>query len=391
MNKKLLNLQLFAAEENLITSSDIEPAISIDFTSRLNSNITELQNLLGVTDMTPMSSGTVIKMYKMVQVNTPEQVGEGETIKLTKFERKAVKQIELTLKKYRKSTTAEAIQKFGRSRAINDSDALLVSGIQKEIKGSFYDSLKNATGSATGSNLQSTLAAVWGAIKQQYKDTDATPIYFVSTADVADYLGNAQINLQTAFGFTYIENFLGLGTVVITPELDAGEVYGTAKENINGAYVPATSGDVAQTFGLTGDATGLVGMTHQIKGDNATVETIAFSGVVFYPEITDGIIKGTIDTTPTLDTLTVTSAAGSTSGTTKITVSPELGQGHIYKYKTDASAAPTVTYGQNVRNWTAWDGKSDIEATTGHHITVVECDSTYKALASGNDDVTSMA
>lgn len=390
MNRKLLNLQLFA-EENLITSSDIEPAISIDFTSRLNSNITELQTLLGVTDMTPMSSGTVIKMYKMVQVNTPEQVGEGETIKLTKFERKAVKQIELTLKKYRKSTTAEAIQKFGRSRAINDSDALLVSGIQKEIKGSFYDSLKNATGSATGSNLQSTLAAVWGAIKQQYKDTDATPIYFVSTADVADYLGNAQINLQTAFGFTYIENFLGLGTVVITPELDAGEVYGTAKENINGAYVPATSGDVAQTFGLTGDATGLVGMTHQIKGDNATVETIAFSGVVFYPEITDGIIKGTIDTTPTLDTLTVTSAAGSTSGTTKITVTPELAQGHIYKYKTDASAAPTVTYGQNVRNWAAWDGKSDIEATTGHHITVVECDSTYKALASGNDDVTSMA
>ncbi|MFQ6792911.1 MAG: hypothetical protein ACLRT4_09025 [Thomasclavelia sp.] len=390
MNRKLLNLQLFA-EENLITSSDIEPAISIDFTSRLNSNITELQTLLGVTDMTPMSSGTVIKMYKMVQVNTPEQVGEGETIKLTKFERKAVKQIELTLKKYRKSTTAEAIQKFGRSRAINDSDALLVSGIQKEIKGSFYDSLKNATGSATGSNLQSTLAAVWGAIKQQYKDTDATPIYFVSTADVADYLGNAQINLQTAFGFTYIENFLGLGTVVITPELDAGEVYGTAKENINGAYVPATSGDVAQTFGLTGDATGLVGMTHQIKGDNATVETIAFSGVVFYPEITDGIIKGTIDTTPTLDTLTVTSAAGSTSGTTKITVTPELAQGHIYKYKIDASAAPTVTYGQNVRNWTAWDGKSDIKATTGHHITVVECDSTYKALASGTDEVTSMA
>ena len=390
MNRKLLNLQLFA-EENLITSSDIEPAISIDFTSRLNSNITELQTLLGVTDMTPMSSGTVIKMYKMVQVNTPEQVGEGETIKLTKFERKAVKQIELTLKKYRKSTTAEAIQNFGRSRAINDSDALLVSGIQKEIKGSFYDSLKNATGSATGSNLQSTLAAVWGAIKQQYKDTDATPIYFVSTADVADYLGNAQINLQTAFGFTYIENFLGLGTVVITPELDAGEVYGTAKENINGAYVPATSGDVAQTFGLTGDATGLVGMTHQIKGDNATVETIAFSGVVFYPEITDGIIKGTIDTTPTLDTLTVTSAAGSTSGTTKITVTPELAQGHIYKYKIDASAAPTVTYGQNVRNWTAWDGKSDIKATTGHHITVVECDSTYKALASGTDEVTSMA
>lgn len=390
MNKYLLNLQLFT-EDNLITSNDIEPAISIDFTSRLTSNITELQQLLGVTDMTPMASGTTIKVYKMVQVNTPEQVAEGETIKLTKFQRKLAKQIDLKLNKYRKSTTAENIQKVGRQRAINESDTLLVSGIQKEIKGKFYDFLRLATGSATGSNLQSTLAAVWGAIQQQYKDTDATPIYFVSTADIAEYLSGAQISLQTAFGFTYVENFLGLGTVVITPELSAGELYGTARENINGAYVPATSGDVAQTFGLTGDTTGLVGMTHQIKGDNATVETIAFSGVVFYPELTDGIIKGTIDDTPTLDTLTVTSAAGSTTGKTKITVSPELGQGHIYKYKTDASSAPTVTYGQNVRNWTAWDGESDIEATTGHHITIVECDSAYKALASGTDEVTSMA
>lgn len=390
MNKFLLNLQLFA-EDNLITSNDIEPAISIDFTSRLTSNITELQQLLGVTDMQPMSAGTSIKIYKTEQVNTPEQVGEGETIKLTKIDRKQVDTIELKLEKYRKSTTAEAIQKTGRQRAINDSDTKLVSGIQKDIKRKFYTALRLATGSATGSTLQSTLAAVWGEIQQQYTDMDATPIYFVSSTDVADYLGEAQVTLQTTFGFSYIENFLGLGTVVITPELDPGEVYGTARENINGAYVPATSGDVAQTFGLTGDATGLVGMTHQIKGDNATVETICFSGVVFYPELTDGIIKGTIDDTPTLDTLTVTSAAGSTSGTTKVTVSPELGQGHIYKYKTDASSAPTVTYGQNVRNWTAWDGESDIEATTGHHITIVECDSAYKALASGTDEVTSMA
>ena len=44
---------------------------------------------------------------------------------------------------------------------------------------------------------------------------------------------------------------------------------------------------------------------------------------------------------------------------------------------------------QNVRNWNAWDGKSDITATTGHKITIVECDSAYKALKSGTADVTS--
>ena len=386
---KLWNLQLFAEEDDVIKSSDLEPAISIDFTSRLNANISELQNLLGVTEMTPMTTGTIIKLYKMVQTETPDQVDEGETIGLTKFERKLAKQVELKLNKYRKSTTAEAIQRSGRALAVNKTDEKLLSGVQKDIKKSFYGLLKEATGSATGTNLQNTLSAVWGAIKRFYVDEDATPIYFVSSDDVADYLGNAQITLQTAFGISYIEDFLGLGTLVVTPELDAGEVYGTAKENINGAYVPASSGDVAQTFGLTADATGLIGMTHLIKGDNATLETLAFSGVIFFPELTDGVIKGTIDHTPVLDTLTVKSVAGSKTGDTKITVTQELEKGHNYKYKTDPTTAPEVKYMQNVRNWNAWDGKSDITATTGHKITIVECDSAYKALKSGTADVTS--
>lgn len=386
---KLFNLQLFAEEDDVIKSSDLEPAISIDFTSRLNANISELQNLLGVTEMTPMATGTIIKLYKMVQTETPDQVGEGETIGLTKFERKLAKPVELKLNKYRKSTTAEAIQRSGRALAVNKTDEKLLSGVQKDIKKSFYGLLKEATGSATGTNLQNTLSAVWGAIKRFYVDEDATPIYFVSSDDVAEYLGNAQITLQTAFGISYIEDFLGLGTLVVTPELDAGEVYGTAKENINGAYVPASSGDVAQTFGLTADATGLIGMTHLIKGDNATLETLAFSGVIFFPELTDGVIKGTIDHTPVLDTLTVNSVAGSETGNTKITVTQELEKGHNYKYKTDPTTAPEVKYMQNVRNWNAWDGKSDITATTGHKITIVECDSAYKALKSGTADVTS--
>src|SRR5699024_9897267 len=133
-------------------------------------------------------------------------------------------------------------------------------------------------------------------------------------------------------------------------------------------------------------ATGLIGMTHLIKGDNATLETLAFSGVIFFPELTDGVIKGTIDHTPVLDTLTVNSVAGSKTGDTTIRVTQELEKEHNYKYKTDTTTAPDVKYMQNVRNWNAWDGKSDIPATTGHKITIVECDSAYKALKSGTAD-----
>lgn len=298
MNKmKKFNLQLFAVPENETVTSDLEPAISVDFTTRLNSNITELQNLLGIVDLEPMSAGTLIKVYKMEQVNTPEQVAEGEFIPLTKINRTLAKTIELKLNKYRKQTTAESIQKVGRNMAINQTDEKLVSGIRKDIKKNFYDILLTGTGSAAGTTLQASLAAGWGKVKKFYEDEDATPIFFVSSDDVADYLGSAQITMQNAFGWTYIENFLGLGTAIVTPSLAKGKTIATAKENLRGAYVPAGSGDLAQSFNLTADTTGLVGMTHQIAADNASITTLIMSGVVFYAELLDGVVISTI--TPT--------------------------------------------------------------------------------------------
>lgn len=128
------NLQRFAAPTNTIVTTDLEPAISIDFASRLASNITELQQVLGITEMIPMANGTSIKIYKMTQESTPAQVAEGETINLTKINQKVAKTIDLTLKKFRKATTAEAIQRSGRSLAVNKTDEKLLSGIQGGIK-----------------------------------------------------------------------------------------------------------------------------------------------------------------------------------------------------------------------------------------------------------------
>lgn len=92
----------------------------------------------------------------------------------------------------------------------------------------------------------------------------------------------------------------------------------------------------------------------------------------------------------TLGTLTVTSAAGTASGTTKLTVSPAKASGNSYKVKVGASAA-NVTAGQNVQTWTAWDGTADVTAATGQIVTVVECDSAYKAKSAGSATVTAKA
>lgn len=88
-----------------------------------------------------------------------------------------------------------------------------------------------------------------------------------------------------------------------------------------------------------------------------------------------------------LDVLTVTSVVGTNSGDTKITVEPSKAEGNSYKYKVDDSET-SVTYGQNVKTWTAWDGTTDITAATGKTITIVECNSAYKALKAGSTTVT---
>ena len=295
MNKKeFMRLQLFAgAATNTIVAADLEPAISIDFTSRINHNIDELRQLLGVSELIPMAAGTDIKIYEMTKENTPAQVAEGVTIPLTEIKRKLKTTISITLDKYRKNTTAEAIQKVGRNMAVNQTDEKLISEIQKDVKKAFYTALATGTGTATGTSLQITLANLWAKLQTRYEDMDVSPIFFINPQDVADYLGTAQLTMQTAFGFTYIENFLGLGTAVISPQVEAKSIYATAKENLNGAYVPV-SGDVAQTFSLTYDTTGTIGMTHQMKSDNATIDTLIISCVKFFPEYADGVFKGTI-------------------------------------------------------------------------------------------------
>ena len=291
--KKYFDIQLFA-EENMTAKADLEPGISIDFVSRITSNIAELQKVLGITEMEPMAAGTSIKIWKMEQVNTPEQVGEGETIGLTKVKRTLARTIELVLNKYRRNTPAEAIQKVGRDMAINRCDEKLVSGIQKEIKQDFFDVLLEGTGTAAGTGLQATLANAWGVLNVFHEDEGVTPVHFLSPLDVAEYLGNAQITMQTAFGLSYVEDFLGLGTVIVSPRVTKGKTISTAKENLHGAFIPANSGDVAKSFGLTSDKTGLIGMKHSADDTNATINTLAMSGVVFYPERLDGVIVGTI-------------------------------------------------------------------------------------------------
>lgn len=290
------NVQHFAAETNITKTTDLEPAISVDFTSRIATTLKALQEVLGITAMQPMAEGTQIKIYKYSKTNSPAQVAEGEKINLTKIERKLVATKELTIKKYRREATAEAIQRSGKAVAINGCDAKLVNELQKDIKADFFTMVTGTTGVTTataGATLQAACANAWASLNDKFEDEDVNAVYFINPVDLAGYLGKAEITMQTSFGLSYISNFLGLGTVIVSPKVTAGTIFATAKENLNGAYVP-TSGALGEVFGLTTDETGMVGMVHTPKTETASIETLLLASVLFYPERADGIVKAAI-------------------------------------------------------------------------------------------------
>lgn len=92
-----------------------------------------------------------------------------------------------------------------------------------------------------------------------------------------------------------------------------------------------------------------------------------------------------------LDSVTVTSEAGTQTGDTAITADPEpdTESGEYFAYKI-GDAAQSVTYGMPVvTGWTAWNGTSEITAASGKVITVVIANAENRAIASGYATVVS--
>ena len=366
--KFVRKLQRHSAPEHTIVTTDVAPAISVDHNQRLVEGIQTLQEILGVTEMQEMPAGTQIKLYKVTQVNTPSQVGEGEDIPLTEIKRELASTIELSLKKYRKATTAEAIQKSGRDVALNMTDEKLLKSVQKDIKSAFFSAVQPVSGTTAadaGSTTQEALANIWAKAAVKFEDEDVEMIYFIHPNDVASYLASAAISVQNKFGFKYVEDFLGLGSAFITPSVTENAPFGVPKENLNGAFAPI-GGDVAAEFGLTSDATGLVGTTHSANKTNASIETLIMSNVVFYVEDLSAIIKGAVNFNQPSVTIDTTLTEGDISDISSIYgVTMNEVQSDVVAHK--KSITGTSKYLESVNTF---------DMSLGHHFLILHITST---------------
>lgn len=392
-NIEKLGLQVFAAPDNMTGKSQIQVrAREIDFVTSFGKNMQALLDVMGITRMIKKENGSVLKIKKASGTLQDGDVAEGEEIPMSQYKVEEETFDTIKIKKYRKGVSIEAIAERGYEAAVEMTDEEFKSDLQNVVLDKFYTQLKMGSLVGHETTWQMAFAMAIGKVKNKFetmKRTATGVAVWVNTLDVYKYIGAADITLQTAFGMQYIKNFLGADIVFVSSQIPENTVIATPLNNLIAYYVdPADSEFVKAGLEYTTDSTtGFIGFHVQGNYEHAISDMFAIMGVRLFAEYMDAIAfiaVGSSDT-QTLGELTVKSVAGTESGKTQLTVEPQLASiTNVLKYKTNASAATSVTYGMDVKTWTKWDGVSEIPVTSGYHITVVECDQNYKAIRSGD-------
>lgn len=338
---------------NIIKSTDIDGALSVEFIRNFKGDYDRLAEILGIFGVTTRAAGTALYQYvvsgtlnnsvyaatsdvavvegktyytrsgsegayvytKVADPKTAsiatyyEQVEssgtdyvEGEEVALSKYTVSKTSIGDLSPVPYRKMTTAKAILQDGYDAAVLKTDKKMVSQIRAQLIAQFFAFLANGTGApadgVTINTLQKALAyadaALENALETNGDETDGAFVHFINRDDAADYLANANITTQTLFGMTYIENFLGVQNVFLTNKITKGDVFATPAENIHAYGIDfgelADGGLIYQV-----ESNGLIGVAHKGAYDYASAETDVMTGLQLVPEVLDYIVKATIN------------------------------------------------------------------------------------------------
>ena len=292
-----------AAKTNLTMTADMQVAArEIDFVTRFGRNWDHLREILGIMRPIRKAPGTKLKSKKATVVLQSGTVGEGEDIPYSKATVEEVDYADLTIEKYAKAVSIEAIKDHGYDVAVAMTDDEFLYELQNEVTERFYAYLNTGSLTSTEKNFQRALAMAKGNVinkfKQMHKSVTRV-VGFVNVLDLYDYLGDAPITVQNAFGFQYIKNFMGYDTIVLLSdaEIARGKVIATPVENIALYYVSPSDSDFARA-GLvyrTAGETSLIGFHTQGNYNTAVSESFAIMGMTLFAEYLDGIAVVTVN------------------------------------------------------------------------------------------------
>lgn len=309
-NKSLkLNIQHFAGEANLTDTEALGQAKSIEFASRFGFQLDKFMEALGITRKLPMGVGTALHKYAM---KVEEDAGggvvaEGDIIPLTKVTREKIDIIELDFQKHRKSTPMEAIQAHGYDLAIQQTDDELFKFVQGKIRDNFFDDVfasathekRTNTDPLTSTTLQGAVALAQANLSD-YADQDVSTIVIANPYDVAEHLGDGQINSTGAvFGVNLLEGYTNV-KIMTNRRVERGTIFSTVAENLVVPYVNM-KGEVNKAFPISTDETGFIGVLHDIQSNRLTSDTVTAFGVKLFADNVDLVNKVTIEEAGTSD------------------------------------------------------------------------------------------
>lgn len=275
-------------------------AREIDFVTRFNDNWEALRNILGIMRPIRKAPGTALVSYTADVALEDGDVEAGHVIPYSKATINAVAKGELTIQKYAKAVPIEDVNKYGAAIAVEKSDDAFLTKLQNVVLSKFYAFLNTGSLKVTASDWQSALAKAQGAVLNKFAtiQKDVTSVVgFANILDAYDYLGTADITVQTQFGLTYVKNFLGYSVLFLLPEtqIARGTVIATPVENIDLYYIDPSDSEFAK-LGLnytTQGETNLIGFHAQGNYSTAVGESYALMGMALWAEYLDGIAKAT--------------------------------------------------------------------------------------------------
>jgi hypothetical protein len=281
-------------------------AREVDFVTRFNDNWDALQTIMGIMRPIRKAPGTQLISYTADVTLEDGDVGAGEVIPYSKATITKATKDNLSIKKYAKAVPIEDVDKYGAEIAVEKSDDAFLTKLQNVVLGDFYTFLNTGTLTGTATTWQAALAQAQGKVLDKFAGMakDVTQVVgFANILDAYDYLGTADITVQTQFGINYIQNFMGYSTLFLLPATISGntgiarnKVLATPVENIDLYYIDPSDSEFAR-LGLnytTQGETNLIGFHAQGNYSTAVGESYAIMGMKLWAEYLDGIANITV-------------------------------------------------------------------------------------------------
>lgn len=339
------------AKANLTKKADINTTIrEVDFVTSFQKTWQTLREIMGIMRPVRKTPGTKLVSYEAKVALQSGNVGEGEEIPYSKASVVPVAYADLSIEKYAKAVSIEAVERYGAANAVTRTDDAFRNELTSKVLDRFYAFLQTGSLKSTETTFQMAISMAMGKVVDKFRKMrrDYTRVaVFVNTLDVYSYLGAADITIQNAFGIQYVENFLGADIMIISSEIPQGTVIATPVENIILYYIDPGDSDFAQlglNYTVAGEQTNLIGFHAEGNYKTAVGESYALLGMTLWAEYLDAISVVTIGANKASVTIDKEEATVAVGGTVALTAATVPANGTVVWTSSDTNVA-TVSDG----------------------------------------------